>query len=124
MADTIWQFEGYESVFIEDDHYLYACREPSGWAWYFACNVWRPIGNGEYIVEDTCGADYEYLAKLETAPIDVAAEIVWIDTKRVLAYHDEMDEDEKDSYLYYKACQLSDWSGIDYEKVYWAETEQ
>ena len=112
---TIWQFEGYESVYIEDDHYLHACHEPFGWAHLLCVREFHPVEGkpGEYIIGEAAGADCEYLLKLDDAPKNIAREIIWIDTKMVVSGCDWMDEDEKESYLEYKFDQLDYWEKED-----------
>lgn len=98
---------GYEEVFKEDNGYLYVCAEPWNWAHFLACNHYQPISgkDGEYMREDTSGADIEYLQSLTPAPVEIAREIIAIETRRMLQYED-MSDDEKEAYLEYKLAEL------------------
>ena len=113
---SIWQFNNYESVFIEDDHYLYAYREPFGWAHNFAVNEYHETrnlhGEREWIRWDTSGTDYEYMAKLDPAPRDVAREILRIEA-RITARANLDDPYEQDAYVHYKNIEIDDWSRRD-----------
>lgn len=80
--------DGYEDVFIEDGHFLYACAEPFGWAHMMACNVYKKAKLGIWLRYDTVGADTLYLDSLERADEETALEIIALErrnTERVLA---------------------------------------
>ena len=75
----------YEDVFIEDDHYLYACAEPFNWAHYLTVNSYRKLDNGSFLREDTAGADTQYLDTLIKAPVDIAEQIIRMEDARTNA---------------------------------------
>lgn len=106
----------YEDVFIEDNHYLYACAEPNGWTYMFYCNVYRITDAGELIREDGASADAAYLKKLTPAPPDIAAQIIKAETRRYCRYCiepneydiliDEDAENERAIYCEYKFAEI------------------
>ena len=93
----------YEDVFIEDDHYLYACAEPFGWAHMLVCNEYNDLEDSGWMRGDTSGADAEYLMTLEPAPVEIALEVIRIETRRELHYwleaHEMHVDDEEFEYL-------------------------
>lgn len=96
---TFFRFnERYEDVFIEDDHFLYACAEPFGWHYLMACNVYRDCGNGiDWIREDTVGADTVYLDGLERADEETALAIIAMERRRwerIMAHLDGTEDSE------------------------------
>lgn len=121
MNNTIEFFrfsDKYEDVFIEDNHYLYACAEPNGWAYMFCCNVYRITDAGELIREDGASADAAYLEKLTPAPPDIAARIIKAETLRYCRYciepngydilTDEDAENARESYFEYKSAEIDE----------------
>ena len=70
---------GYEDVFIEDDHYLYASAEPFGWAYLMACVPYKLISGKGFIRGDPVGRDAAYLNSLEWVDYTTASAIVGIE---------------------------------------------
>lgn len=65
----------YEDVFVEDDHYLYACAEPYSWAYMLCVNEYH-LNNGELIRHDCSGAGVNYLQTLKPAAHAIAERIL------------------------------------------------
>ena len=82
-----FRFDGYEDVFIEDGHYLYACAEPYGWAYLVTVVDYDKKG----IRGETAGADTKYLERLPMADRDDALTIIEKETE-IAAYISIFDE--------------------------------
>lgn len=114
----------YCDVFIEGDAFLYAEAEPFNWPYLLTCKEYRPAENGGFIVSDYCGADVQYLEKLEPAPVDIAEEIIASEERYTLecmapaygytrsyileCYKDAIDagDDPHDAYITTAACMM------------------
>lgn len=69
--------DGSCDVFLEDDHYLYACAEPYSYTLPFTCKEYKRATHGYgYIVSGYAGADHQYLETLEHAPEAYARAII------------------------------------------------
>lgn len=74
--------DNYEDVFVEDDHYIYACAEPFGWPYLLAANEYHEASDHALIRHDGCGASLEYLQMLTPAKEHIAKRIIACENKR------------------------------------------
>ncbi len=115
------RFSGsYEDVFVEDEHFLYACTEPGAYGYGYACNEYRvpgraassllamknrDAGSWGWIRGDACETSGDYLRTLRHAPLDIARTVIMCETRRALEFED-MDEEERAAYMEYTADRL------------------
>ena len=77
----------YCDVFEEEPgRYLYAEAEFWNYAGMLTCKEYVPAAGGGWIVSSYSGADTAYLASLEPAPADIAADIIRREYARTLYY--------------------------------------
>lgn len=106
--------DGFEDVFVEDNHYLYACNEPFDYAHMRACNEYHADKTDADPMKwtltryDTSGADLAYLRTLQHAPADVARAVIMGETLRALSFCTDMDADEREAYIEHTLDRLND----------------
>lgn len=74
----------YEDVFLEDNHYLYACAEPYNQAYYLTVCEYHKLPDNTWLKYDYSSADAAYLSALKPAPYEDTIAILTIETREQL----------------------------------------